>query len=148
MQTQRPFSLLLLVAFIGLYLACSNPSRIDEAASASPTSNPAASPATVAATTAELEPVMPEKVQVAFEQNCKSCHGPDGHGITGVAPDIRRAPRRNLKEWVAYLNDQKGVHSQTKIPAMASLIEKDYEALGGYLADLTQNNPATTNSSK
>lgn len=91
---------------------------------------------------------MPEKVQVAFEQNCKACHGPDGHGITSVAPDLRRAPRRSLKEWVAYLKDQKGAHSQTKIPAMTSLTDEDYEAIGGYLADLTQNNPPVADAKK
>lgn len=83
---------------------------------------------------------MPEKVQVAFEGNCKSCHGPDGHGITGVAPDLRRAPRRSLSEWVAYMKDQNGAHSTARIPAMASLTAEDIEAIGGYLADLTQNN--------
>lgn len=104
---------------------------------ASPTPSP--SPAV------DLEPVMPEKVQVTFEQNCKSCHGPDGHGITGVAPDLRRAARRSAKDWIAYLKDQKGAHAATKIPAMASLTEGDYEAMGGYLADLTQNNAAAEN---
>ncbi len=83
---------------------------------------------------------MPEKVQVAFERNCKACHGPDGHGITSIAPDLRKAPRRSLSEWVAYMKDQKGAHSDAKIPAMASLTEADFEAIGGYLADLTQNN--------
>ncbi len=91
---------------------------------------------------------MPEKVQVAFEQNCKSCHGPDGHGITSVAPDVRRAPRRTANEWVAHLKDQKGAHSQTKIPAMTALTDDDYEAIGGYLADLTQNNPAAADTKK
>ncbi len=83
---------------------------------------------------------MPEKVQVAFERNCKSCHGPDGHGITSVAPDLRRAARRSLNEWVAFMKDEKGVHSNSKIPAMASLTDDDFEAIGGYLADLTQSN--------
>lgn len=91
---------------------------------------------------------MPEKVQVAFEQNCKSCHGPDGHGITTVAPDLRRAARRSAKDWVAYLKDQKAPHALTKIPAMSSLTEADYEAIGGYLADLTQNNPAVADTKK
>lgn len=84
---------------------------------------------------------MPEKVQVAFERSCKSCHGPDGHGITSIAPDLRRAPRRTLSEWVTLMKDPQGAHSNTKIPAMASLTDEDFEAIGGYLADLTQNNP-------
>lgn len=83
---------------------------------------------------------MPEKVQVAFEHNCKDCHGSDAHGIPTIAPDLRKAARRNLTEWVAYMKDQKGAHSSTKIPKMASLNDEDFEAIGGYLADLTQNN--------
>lgn len=83
---------------------------------------------------------MPEKVQVAFEQNCKNCHGPDGHGITSVAPDLRKAAHRNLTEWVTFMKDPKGTHSTTKLPGMASLTDEDFEAIGGYLADLTQNN--------
>lgn len=141
MQTHsRLIPLLLLLACVGLYLACSKQSSLNEAASS--TGNPTANPTSSAAPAVDLEPVMPEKVQVAFEQNCKSCHGPDGHGITSVAPDLRRVPRRNAKDWVAYLKDQKSAHSQTRIPAMASLTEADFEAIGGYLADLTQNNPA------
>jgi mono/diheme cytochrome c family protein len=142
----RFFSLLLLTTLLLGFLACATQqgtTPTDATSSASPAAAPAASSAT-SAPTAELEPVMPEKVQVAFERNCKSCHGPEGHGITGVAPDLRRAPRRSLSEWVAYMKDQKGAHSNTKIPAMASLTEDDFEAIGGYLADLTQNNaPAT-----
>ncbi len=34
-----------------------------------------------------LEPLMSEVVHRVFERNCKRCHGPDGHGIAGVAPD-------------------------------------------------------------
>lgn len=136
----RSLSFLLLIACLGLYIACSNSSGTNDAASSSGSTT--ASPVGSVAAAVDLEPVMPEKVQGAFEQNCKSCHGPDGHGITSIAPDLRRAPRRNAKEWIANLKDQKGAHSQTKIPAMASLNEADYEAIGGYLADLTQNNPA------
>lgn len=91
---------------------------------------------------------MPEKVQVAFEQNCKSCHGLDGHGINGIAPDLRRSAYRNLADWIKYLKDEKGTHSSAKIPAMASLTDADYEALGGYLADLTQKNTPAASSSK
>lgn len=142
MQTQiRRFSLVILTIFFGLYIACSNPSNSNEATS-SASSNTAPSPVGSASPVVDLEPVMPEKVQVAFEQNCKDCHGPDGHGITSIAPDLRRAARRNAKEWIAQLKDQNGAHSHTKIPKMASLSDEDYEALGDYLADLTQNNPA------
>jgi mono/diheme cytochrome c family protein len=131
--------LLLTFSFL-FYLACSNSSEPASTESGAGNAAPAAASPS-AAPSAELEPVMPEKVQVAFEQNCKNCHGPDGHGITSVAPDLRKAARRSLSEWVAYMKDQKGVHSTTKLPAMASLTDEDFEAMGGYLADLTQNNP-------
>ena len=140
MQTRLLPLLLLILSFV-CYVGCSKESGTPAAETS--TSNAAASassPVATPAPAAELEPVMPEKVQVAFEQNCKSCHGPDGHGITGVAPDLRKAARRNLSEWVTYMKDQKGVHSNTRIPAMSSLTEDDFEAIGGYLADLTQNN--------
>jgi cytochrome c553 len=130
---------LLLTFSFFFYVACSN--SAGPASTESGTSNAAsaaASPST--APSAELEPVMPEKVQVAFERNCKNCHGPDGHGIASIAPDLRKAARRSLSEWVAYMKDQKGAHANTKIPTMASLTEDDLEAIGGYLADLTQNN--------
>ena len=132
-------SFLLLTFSVVFYLACSTPSgttSTETSTNATPTG--VAAPSVSA--TAELEPVMPEKVQVAFQQNCNSCHGPDGHGITNVAPDLRKAARRSLSEWVTYMKDPKGTHSNTKIPAMASLTEEDFEAIGGYLADLTQNN--------
>ena len=83
---------------------------------------------------------MPERVQTAFERNCKSCHGPEGNGIKGVAPDLRIAKQKSLPEWIVYLKDPKGTHSTTRIPAMASLEDSDFEALGAYLADLTQDN--------
>jgi mono/diheme cytochrome c family protein len=135
----RFISLLFLTLTFIVYVACSNQSSTTTPATTAADST-ANTTSSVASPAAELEPVMPEKVQVAFERNCKSCHGPDGHGITGVAPDLRRSARRSLSEWIALMKDEKGAHSNTKIPAMASLTEDDFEAIGGYLADLTQNN--------
>lgn len=91
---------------------------------------------------------MPEKVQVAFEQNCKNCHGPDGHGINGVGSDLRKATRRTAPEWTKYLQDEAGRHASQKIPAMAALTEKDYEEISGYLADLTQGNAPAAGTAK
>lgn len=147
MQTHsRLFLLLLLTALLGLYLACAKSSGTPETALSSAGAIASGTPSPAPAV--DLEPVMPEKVQVAFEQNCKSCHGPDGHGITNVAPDLRRAARRNAKDWIAYLKDQKAAHASTKIPAMDSLTDADYESIGGYLADLTQNNSTTAGGKK
>ena len=31
----------------------------------------------------------PEKGKAVFDTNCAACHGPEGHGVIGLAPDIR-----------------------------------------------------------
>lgn len=86
-------------------------------------------------------PVMPEVVQTVFERNCKLCHGPDGHGIAAVAPDLRPAPRRSAEAWEKYLSDPRGVHPNSKMPATPGLSEAEIAAVAAYLADLTQHNP-------
>ncbi len=84
---------------------------------------------------------MPEKAQAVYDQSCKSCHGPDGHGINAVAPDLRPAPRRSMEDWIKYLKNPKSLHPESKMPAIPNLEDKDYEAIAAYLADLTQSNP-------
>jgi mono/diheme cytochrome c family protein len=88
-----------------------------------------------------LEPVMTLEAQSVFERSCKNCHGPDGHGIAAVAPDLRRSPRRSVEEWEKYLRDPNSVHPNSNMPAVESLTDEDYEAVAVYLADLTQHNP-------
>lgn len=83
---------------------------------------------------------MPEKAQTVYEQSCKSCHGPDGHGINAVAPDMRSAPRRSIEDWVKYLKNPKSLQPESKMPAITNMEDKDYEAIAAYLADLTQSN--------
>jgi mono/diheme cytochrome c family protein len=89
----------------------------------------------------DLEPVMTFEAQAVFERSCKNCHGPDGHGIAAVAPDLRRSPRRTAEEWEKYLRDPQSVHPNAQMPAIQSMTDEDYEAVGAYLADLTQHNP-------
>ena len=50
-----------------------------------------------------LEPTLPETVSRAYHRSCRACHGPDGHGIAAVAPDLRRAKPRSLEQWKQYL---------------------------------------------
>ena len=126
-------------------MACANQQGSNTSESGAANTNASGAANTSVSPAVDLEPVMPEKVQVAFEQNCKNCHGPEGHGITGVGADLRKAARRSPAEWTKYLQDEAGVHSSQRMPAMAALTEKDYEELSAYLADLTQNNaPAAT----
>ncbi len=146
----RRIAVFALLILLSLFVACANQQSATpessgantNAANASATANSSASPI------ADLEPVMPEKVQVAFEQNCKNCHGPEGHGITGVGTDLRKAARRSPAEWTKYLQDEAGAHSSKRMPAMASLTEKDYEEISAYLADLTQNNAPAAGTKK
>lgn len=107
---------------------------------ASSTVEPPASASPGGAAT-DVEPVRPLAAQTVFERSCKSCHGPDGHGIAAVAPDLRRAPRRTSEEWEKYLRDPNSVHPNSRMPALESLTDEDYQAMAAYLADLTQHNP-------
>ncbi|HZS03376.1 MAG TPA: cytochrome c [Blastocatellia bacterium] len=84
---------------------------------------------------------MMENVLAVYEKSCKQCHGPDGHGITAVAPDLRLSPRRSKEEWEKYLRDPKSVVPGTKKRAPGGLSDDDIEAVAGYLTDLTQHNP-------
>lgn len=137
----RRISLLLIAAAI-IAGACASRNSQTTPESGSTAASPAASSTSAAGggTSQVAETVMPERVQAAFERNCKSCHGPEGSGIKGVGPDLRLAKQRSMQDWVTYLKDPKGVHSTSKIPAMAALEDADFDAIGGYLADLTQNN--------
>lgn len=49
------------------------------------------------------EPLMPPEVRSVFARSCASCHGPDGRGIIGVAPDLSRVERREVDQWVTFL---------------------------------------------
>jgi len=84
---------------------------------------------------------MPEEVQSVFERSCKLCHGPDGHGIAAVGPDLRRSPRRSAEEWERYLRNPKSVDPNSKMPPTAGLSDEEFKAVAAYLADLTQHHP-------
>lgn len=143
-RSRRILLLSLCVLIFSLLIACSRqpaenneanknvPGAGDNAANVSTPSpsNPAV----------DLEPVMPLEVQAVFERSCKNCHGPDGHGIAAVAPDLRRAPRRTPEEWLKYLRDPNSVHPNSRMPAIESMTDEEFEVVGAYLADLTQHN--------
>lgn len=57
-----------------------------------------------------IEPLMPEQVRQVFIRSCESCHGPNGQGLVGVAPDLRRVAPRSVPEWDRYLRESKRVH--------------------------------------
>jgi mono/diheme cytochrome c family protein len=88
-----------------------------------------------------VEPVRPEAVQAVFERSCKLCHGPDGHGIAAVAPDLRRAPRRNAQDWEQYLRDPKSFYPDSPMHPAQEIGDEEIKAVAAYLAVLTQQNP-------
>jgi len=56
------------------------------------------------------EDFMPERIRTIYVRSCASCHGPDAHGITAVAPDLYRAKQRPREEWEKYLRDSGDAH--------------------------------------
>jgi mono/diheme cytochrome c family protein len=144
------------VMFLGVLLACSRNAANNGAnnaagggdagsgAATAPNTAPGA-PGPSPAKPSDLEVVMPLEAQTVFERSCKTCHGPDGHGIAAVAPDLRAAGRRTADEWVKYLRDPNSVHPNSRMPAIESLTDEDYQAVATYLADLTQHNAPPVN---
>lgn len=92
-------------------------------------------------TALNVEPVRPEAVQAVFERNCKLCHGPDGHGIAAIAPDVRRAPQRSAEAWEKYLRNPKSLYPNSQMPPLEGRSDEEIKAIAAYLADLTQHNP-------
>jgi mono/diheme cytochrome c family protein len=64
------------------------------------------------------EDFMPEQVRVIYVRSCASCHGPDGHGVVAVAPDLYRAKYRPREEWEKYLRDSADAHPVTHPPPL------------------------------
>lgn len=56
------------------------------------------------------EDFMPERTRIVYVRSCESCHGPDGHGITAVAPNLYRAKHRSAEEWEKYLRESADAH--------------------------------------
>jgi mono/diheme cytochrome c family protein len=64
------------------------------------------------------EDFMPGPARVIYTRSCASCHGPDGHGVTAVAPDIYRAGYRPREEWEKYLRDSEDAHPVANPPPL------------------------------
>lgn len=76
-----------------------------------------------------IELLMPEMVREAFSRSCQSCHGPQGHGIIGVAPDLRRLASRTSEDWGRYLRISRNVHPVSAPPPLwLTAVEMDLMA--------------------
>ena len=80
---------------------------------------------------------MPESARVIYVRSCASCHGPDGHGVTAVAPDIYRARYRPREEWEKYLRDSANAHPVAHPPPL--WLDKDeMKKMADYLESVTR----------
>ncbi|HEY8459295.1 MAG TPA: cytochrome c [Blastocatellia bacterium] len=83
------------------------------------------------------EDFMPESARVIYVRSCASCHGPDGHGVTAVAPDIYRARYRPREEWEKYLRDSANAHPVAHPPPL--WLDKDeMKKMADYLESVTR----------
>jgi len=85
------------------------------------------------------EDFMPERVRVIYVRSCASCHGPDGHGVAAVAPDLYRARYRPREEWEKYLRDSADAHPVTHPPPLW-LNEEEMKNMAEYLESATRQN--------
>ncbi|MGE0130956.1 MAG: c-type cytochrome [Blastocatellales bacterium] len=85
------------------------------------------------------EDFMPEQVRTVYVRSCASCHGPDGHGITAVAPDIYRANHRGADEWEKYLRDSRDAHPVGQPPPLW-LDPDEMKQMAEYLELVTRRN--------
>jgi mono/diheme cytochrome c family protein len=85
------------------------------------------------------EDFMPEQVRVIYVRSCASCHGPDGHGVVAVAPDLYRAKYRPREEWEKYLRDSAEAHPVTHPPPLW-LNEDEMKNMAEYLESATWQN--------
>ena len=86
------------------------------------------------------EPFMSEAVSRIFNRSCQSCHGPDGHGITAVAPDLRRARPRSVERWRQYLGGspaEPGKHPGAQMPPPTWLNADEIAVIANFLSDLS-----------
>lgn len=83
---------------------------------------------------------MSEEALAAYRRSCAPCHGHDGHGILGVAPDLRRAKRRTAQEWEKYLRDGSGAHPAGQPPPLW-ITGDELTALAAWLDTLSPNRP-------
>jgi mono/diheme cytochrome c family protein len=85
------------------------------------------------------EDFMPEGARVIYVRSCASCHGPDGHGVTAVAPDLYRARYRSREDWEKYLRDSSNAHPVAHPPPL--WLDKDeMKKMAEYLESATLQN--------
>ncbi|NOT62033.1 MAG: cytochrome c [Acidobacteria bacterium] len=123
----KRLSFIALLFALGLTLACQNKS--DE--SVENAQHVARSSFAIAPQS--LEPLMPTVVARAFERSCQSCHGPAGHGIAAIAPDLRKSAMRTTEQWKQFLT---ATHQGATVPPPTWLNADEINAVANYLVSL------------
>lgn len=108
-----------------------------------PASQPEPASAFAPEHTQSVEPVRSETVNRIYTRTCSACHGPDGHGIAAVAPDLRRAKARSFAQWQQYLGQTNG-HPGAQMPPPTWLNVDEIDVMANYLITLTQSNATPT----
>ncbi len=101
-----------------------------------------------AAAPQSIEPLIPDTVARAFERSCQSCHGPAGHGIAAIAPDLRKVSTRTAEQWTQYLTN---THQGATVPPPTWLNADEIKAIANYLVSLrtpSMSPPAVTDDDK
>ena len=80
-----------------------------------------------------VEGFMPERVWIIFKRSCESCHGFNGRGIAGVAPDLKGVRPRTEAQWNGYLRNSKSAHPVSQAPPVW-LDADEIIAMSEYLA--------------
>ena len=71
---------------------------------------------------------------------CETCHGYDGRGIYGVAPDMLRPSKRSVSDWINYFsappNAPPSLHPGAQMPSAVWMNRDEITAMAAYLAQL------------
>ena len=90
-----------------------------------------------ATSVASLEPFLPESMRTIFKRSCESCHGYDGHGIAGIAPDMLRSFGHQAEEWEHYFQTN---HPGAQMPSTVWMSQDEIKTVAAFLANLPDPN--------
>jgi len=88
-----------------------------------------------------VEAFLPAPVQNVYNRSCIACHGHDGHGITGIAPDLRQVAKRNSDEWLKYFSNPQSPHPGSKSPSAIWLTRDEIVAVAKFLSHEAEQPP-------
>jgi len=94
------------------------------------------------ASVASVETFLPDGVRVIFKRSCESCHGYDGRGIAGIAPDMLRSFGHKAEEWEKYFINPQGAHPGAQMPSTVWMSQDEIKTFASFLASLNARDAA------